>query len=565
MDGISNKIVKKYINFCDNAEKLAIKWKNNFVANVEQLTIKKVALIAIGTYGVSLLFRIPNKMRVLACVLTNLSYIIILTFRDTFPIKWPLRIEAPPKDPKKLREQIKFDQLIDYGITLESIEQYESDIEEGNFDSVRKFIDTIINSEFLMKTLVSSKLLIWLLVQIEKLVDKKELSDELCTKIHNTLSKYGYFATNEKFALFNSAEKNGKKIKINKLAILLASSYARTLHYSDFADGKKEEIGISGCSDKAILQFKTFLVTRTVNEGLSFEVLADLMTISKIFLLPEMEKAVVKRFEEFNTDDITTEAALNKYLNLIEKYNDKIADRQICQTLAGKGISSYLKATYQSTKPFKLSEGLYSLPINALRHLGRKDALGKFLVELVNTISLPSNFNKNHIDAFRLLKHQIDPEIFQRITNLVFNFRNTGDKATFDEENLRAFFSEFSQVKTVYLAPTISGDNAEISVDVIEKFRQTFSNIKVVLLVDQSVLPPKEPKVTFHLKESYEGRKFVNLLLNTDIVGFFHPTTLVCKMDSTHYGSLIDKYPHFQINVSRGWDWFYTISLPKPD
>lgn len=505
---------------------------HNFVSSIEEVSVIKVALLTIATYGLTLFFRTSYKIRALVCVLANLSYITYLAFRkspsskldDNKPTKSSLPqspvVSSLPQLPVDLKKQIKYESLKDYGISLEKIEQYESEIDSDNFGSILNFIQTLVDSDFLMNNLISTNLLQWLLAQINKLLKKKQISEELCAKIHDKFSKRGLFSLNENFVLIN-----GKiKVNINNLAVLLASTYARTVHYSNFEDGKeKQELTVSDCSQKSLQEFREYLMKKTLSNQNSLETLSELLNIARMFLIPELEKEVFKQFETFDTSSITNQEALDRYLNCIQTCSDKVVDLGACFSLACKGIETYLKTSYQSTEPFKLYDGVFSLPIGALSHLGRQDGLGKLLLDHVNTISLPKQFSSQNLEAFRLLRANMAPETFQRLTNLVFAFTNDSgfkgqyyeESYIFDKKLLREFFTEFPQVKNVYITPTDLGQHhARLSVDAIEAFKQEFPDKKII------ILPSHHDIVKMTIKNQNDSQRIVNILVGTEVLDF---------------------------------------------
>lgn len=484
--------------------------------------LTRIAVATIAAFGFTLFFNTTHTIRAAVCLLSAAATAAIEIVKTQFLPK-PEPVKVPSKPP---RELINYEKLSDVAITLENIEKYEREISQGNFESYIKFLETILDSNTLLDTLLAANMREWLLDSIEKLLEKKGLSDELCERIHDKFCAYRIFWKETNFTL--SAEDKIKE-EVHTVAILLASPYARKLYYSNYADGKKQkEMVVANCSKEALRDFRIYVDSKVIHTSNSLKIFEDLLNVARLFEMEDLEKMVIRSLENFSALTVKDEkhlyAFLDEHQNLVKVLdNPELAFKLMC-----KGISRFMEYAYGSIKPFALTEEVFTLPINALQYLAKDDALGEFLRERVNTVSLPRNANIENLEKLKLLKTQLPKETFDKLTHLAIDFTpvrtdsgfNLHHPFSFDEEILKGVFSEFPQIKTVYITPSIIWEGYGLSPDAIVSFKQKFSDKKLVLMLDSSCMPFVYEKARIVVHDETQHQTIYDMFTNVELAGF---------------------------------------------
>jgi len=361
------------------------------------------------------------------------------------------------------KEIINYELLRDYGIDPKAIDTYEREIAQKNYGKFHGLVKIIADSSAsLIATFKGAKFFPWFFLHLQE--TKETLDKNLCEKLLINFQKNQLFQFSHEH--IEAKCKNQKKIKLNRLAMYLASEFIRKkLNSKDFSEVDKNKLDFSEYSSLAVQTLEKFLLNalekfllngelRIIFKSYTLDVLVDILDLARFLGVAGLEGHALKSIEAFLTNRlgqkiITNEKQLTDFLEYLSKYKAKIADEELIAKVEFQAFSSYF-ISYDSTTPFNFVRNQFVIPFRALHLLKKDDDIGIYLRDNVNCISFPKDVNEIDLDKLKLLRLYIPQENIEKMVSVVHTDGN--DDSTRAAQVLIS--SIFLNVKTIYFVTT---------------------------------------------------------------------------------------------------------------
>lgn len=359
--------------------------------------------------------------------------------------------------------EIDYDYLKPHLINKERLKKCETEIENGISTEFDKLIGLICDGSYVL-IFQEGNLFPWFLSQLQRLIRKCNLPEDVSNKLYLVLSGAGIFDNDQEMATFH-CQKN-LKVKMSKIALLLASFNLRTLYHSNIIDANLETIELQRRPSLAATQLlKKIIHTNRliINLNLSFIDVADFLYLYEFHEFPDFEKTRDQLLKHI-TAHVNTDEALEKTFKEINEVENSIGF-DLANKLRNNALSSLFQHKYNDSISFDIEENCFGIPLDALHLLESKESnIGAYLSEKVNCISLPDQLTDWQIARMKLLREP------QKITGLIIRFHC--EKTEFRNMNIIApnyhlqskvsfYYAsfekllEFLPIKTVYITATI--------------------------------------------------------------------------------------------------------------
>lgn len=312
---------------------------------------------------------------------------------------------------------INFDFLKNYSITKKKLQNYENEINNDK-DSIcgefSKLIELICNDESYIYVFKKGNLFPVFLELLIKLIKKVNLSEEVCRKLYLRLVMACVFDEQTQETKFVC--RNNEKVKMSKIALLLASPNLRTLYSSNSQDSNLQIIELQRKPSTAAVQLlkETIYSNKLeVRSRLSFDDISDFLFLYEMHEFPEPKRARHQLLTQI-TPAIKTENILEKRFQVIDESEQRIG-HNLTEELRYYAMSSFFQHAYKDSTPFYLEDNRFTIPLDALYLLENEGRLGIYLRERVNCISLPPLMSTVDPGKVRLNSHanKISALVFQ--------------------------------------------------------------------------------------------------------------------------------------------------------
>lgn len=363
--------------------------------------------------------------------------------------------QMPPPPLKKdilLSEQIDYDLLKRFLFTPEKIKEYEADIQKNDFQNFLRLTQLISEStsesSSLIPLLKTAIFFPWFLNQLEILLEKEAISDELCDKLHQCFCKNKIFDLSEERV--SIPLEDNTVTTVNKLALLLASPFFRKRFFSNFKDSRQNTLNCQDAPAEVIDILNNFLNVRELKSDYSFFILFEILDLSRMLLISSLHNQIIGLIDNFDFNgQIIDEKQLDDFLETLASYEIKINDHALFSKIQFKAFSVFFKNAYNNSISFDLTKNYFSLPLDALPLLNSNNEIGRYLKGTVNAISLPDILTPYHVETLKILAIQLPQEMVNKIKAIAVS---SNFSFTYDKDKISQTFLTFPQVDTIYIS-----------------------------------------------------------------------------------------------------------------
>lgn len=370
---------------------------------LQERKIQLTALAALVTLGVGYILGAPLTFMVTFSAVSTVALVTLVSLDYLRRVSREREVNSP--------EPIDFSLLEPYLLSPEKLKNYETEIEQGEYQSFLKLIELVLEGGYL-EVFKKTHAFSWFLPQLRILIEREALSDEICTRLHEKLSQAQIF--NDYQETVEITCRDDKKLKVKKFALLLASPYHRRQYLFNLKNGQPSHCHYPEESFITIKSFVNYIhasKTTFLESNATVVDFVDLLNLFRSFLLKDLEATVKNLLIQHvikTTESIKEEEDLETFLKSIFNCKAKINDPELFAGFQCKAVSELYKNKYHTLTPFYLEENCFTIPLTALHLLERPGVLADYLKENVNCISLPIDCQEVHVTKLVLFGKKLD-------------------------------------------------------------------------------------------------------------------------------------------------------------
>jgi len=354
----------------------------NCVQNKKIMVAVSLAIAAVTALGIFLAFRGSNTLT--ASLIGSGSGLLAVSL-----IAAQVFFSCRKRPPTTLKERIDYGKLAVLGINQDWVSSVEAEVLNGGRSKLIDFFKNVTVKQF--KNL-DRPFVYWIFSIVEQLVEKEALSEEECSKIHQSLARAHCFDRGYKVY-------KEKGVTVDYIGLLLASSVFRTAQ-------KYRGFNFLGIRD-AVLFIEKY--DRTPPE--------DFKTAARHFQLFDFYRLPNDHFFrdiESYVSKIDSEQKLLEFAVQVQSSEAINGNQELTDRLLHGAISVYFQKCHGAQTPFNLGNDRYAIPAECLFLLAKQGDFYEYLKGKVNTVSIKNT----HPADLKVLKiHQL--ALFDQITSLV--------------------------------------------------------------------------------------------------------------------------------------------------
>lgn len=400
---------------------------------------------------------------------------------------------------EKKNTSIDYAYLEQFSFTKATKEQCDRDLETGkNYSEFLKFVDLVIDGSYI-SVFKKGRLFPWFLSQLELLIKRKVLTDKQCEALHIKLTQASIF--NKEQEAVTAKCLNNQECMVNKLALLLASPYFRSLYCGSWKDSNNDQLCLQDVSSNAVMILADFILRGQLTSNLpsDLSISVDFLHLSDLFSIKRLAKAAYSYFvirAENRVINIRDEKGLEDFLKILPAYEKKIG-QELCTKMQYDAFSSLYLKKYATAIPFYLDQDCFTIPLTALHLLKRDDAIGTYLKGHVNCIAMSRTVEEAHYTKLKL-------ENLERFKYVAFNNES--------RDMLSRVVGYAPNIGTFYYC---MGDDINIWLNDLVEINEKFSTKPLKVSLVNNLLSTKHCKVEIKADKNWR-----NMIEKIDFINF---------------------------------------------
>ncbi|GAB5411749.1 MAG: hypothetical protein ChlgKO_08630 [Chlamydiales bacterium] len=388
-----NSHIQKIYTFCD-------KYNSNRILAGE-------SLIALGLWFLRANTSYKRTFTLLAGVQSTWTIIVCATRI--------FRYENIPKPllTKFLGKEINFSLIKQFAFTEAKKSEYEAEIERGGNSEFLKLIKSIAEADQKnIQQFEVANFFPWFLEQLELMLEKGEVEEDLRQKLYENLAKNNLFGDETSTIEFQG--KDGAKIQVQKVALLLLSTYFKSVTIY-----KNKNQVQADYSQPVLDAFRQHVYSnRCVSKNF-----ADLLTLydfSRMVQMVAMQEQYANGLIECHeANSIKTVENLESFLNTLNSNRNTFEDNVLYCIVMYRAIAVFYQNAYNDpTAQFYDSDKTFAIPFNALYLLTEQGTVQNYLRKTVKAIHLTTPLDQAAIDQLRFVTAQMSQEAKEKFTTL---------------------------------------------------------------------------------------------------------------------------------------------------